>query len=416
MSARQTPPLLDTLLEGLPMSPTDATGFSDFPVYEPDVFSREALAHPFRHYRAIRDLGPVVRLGAEGILAIGRFKDVQQALRSPDVLVSGQGVGLNHVVNDNQPPNLLNTDGELHGRLRRGFMKPLTPAALRAHRDGFRAMIDGQVKACLDIGWFDGVVELARFLPLNVISHLVGLPEEARAKMLSWATAGFDLQQPFKPELASAIPIFLEAMEFLAQIERSQLRPGSWADQLFEQADSGKMSVAEAAASVGGLTLPSLDTTIHSKSGMLYFLGSNPEQWQALRQDPSLVPGAVLESVRASSVVRWFTRVAVSDYAAGDVFVPQGERVALLYGCANRDERHYADPDSFDVHRNPTDNVGWGTGPHLCAGINLARLEMEVLLEALLAHVDRIEVAEPVPSSNGGLFGFESLQMRLTGK
>lgn len=398
------------------MSLADSAKCQSYPVYAPDIFSREALANPFGHYRAIRDLGPVVRLGEGGMLAMGRFTDVQHALRSADILISGQGVGMNPVMNENQPPNLLNTDGELHGRLRRGFMKPLTPAALRAHRDEFRAMIDAQVQACLDIGWFDGVADLARFLPLNVISHLVGLPEEARAKMLSWATAGFDLQQPFKPELASALPIFLEAIEFLSQVERSQLRPGSWADQLFQQADSGKLSVAEATAAVGGLTLPSLDTTIHSKSGMLYFLGSNPGQWQTLRQDPSLVPAAVLESVRASSVVRWFTRVAVSDYAAGEVFVPQGERVALLYGCANRDERHYADPDSFDVRRNPTDNLGWGTGPHLCAGMHLARLEMEVLLEALLAHVDRIEVAEPIPSSNGGLFGFESLRMRLTGK
>ncbi|MGN6356707.1 MAG: cytochrome P450 [Novosphingobium sp.] len=386
------------------------------PTYAPDIFSRAALADPFGHYRAIRNLGPVVRLGEDGLLALGRFEDVQKALRTPEILVSGRGVGLSAIMNENQPPNLLNTDGEVHSRLRMGFMKPLTPAAIKGHRQSFRALVDRQVRSCVGIGWFDGVEQLARFLPLTVISHLIGLPEDARSRMLAWATAGFDLQQPFKPELAEAVPVFLEAMQFLATVERGQLKPGSWSEQLYQQADNGKMTLAEAAAAVGGYALPSLDTTIHSKSGMLYFLGSNPDQWQILRQDPSLISSAVLESVRASSVVRWFTRVAATDYRAGEVFVPQGERVALLYGCANRDERRYEDPDSFDVRRNPTDNLGWGTGPHMCAGMHLAKLEMEVLLEALIEHVDGIEVAEPVPSSNGGLFGFEFLQMRLTGK
>lgn len=385
------------------------------PVYGSDIFSREALAHPFEHYRAIRDLGPLVRLGEGGPLAIGRFEDVQRALRSPEILISGKGVALSDLINENQPPNLLNTDGQEHSRLRLAFMKPLTPAALKTHRADFRALIDAQVRNCIDMGWFDGVEQLARFLPLTVISHLVGLPESARSRMLAWATAGFDLQQPFKPELGPAVQTFREAMAFLASVTRDQLQKGSWAEQLFQQADNGKMTHAEATAAVGGLTLPSLDTTIHSKSGMLYFLGSNPDQWQILKEDRSLIPSAVLESVRASSVVRWFTRLAASDYQAGDVFVPTGERVTLLYGCANRDERHYDRPDQFDVRRNPTDNLGWGTGPHMCAGMHLAKLEMEVLLEALLDNVERVEVAEPVPSSNGGLFGFESLQMRLIG-
>lgn len=250
--------------------------------------------------------------------------------------------------------------------------------------------------------------------PLTVISHLVGLPDEARAKMLLWATAGFDLQQPFKPELADLAPIFMEAMEFLSAVDRSQLRPDSWSELLFQEVDKGRMSEEDVRAAIGGYTLPSLDTTIHSKSGMLYFIGGNPDQWRSLKNEPSLVPAAVLEGVRLSSVVRWFTRFAATDYRHGDVFVPQGARVTLLYGSANRDERRYANPEQFDVRRNPTDQLGWGTGPHMCIGMHLAKLEMEVLLEALIENVDRIEVDDPVPSSNGGLYGFDSLQMRLT--
>jgi cytochrome P450 len=385
----------------------------DYPVYERDIFAREALRQPFEHLRAIRDLAPVVQLADTGMLAMGRFADVQQALRTPDALVSGKGVGLNDIFNS-QPPNILASDGDLHRILRSNVARPLAPGALKEHRADFKSLIMKQVRAFTNVGWFEGVEALARFLPLSAISHLVGLPEEARQKMLHWATANFDMQQPFKPELTEVAETLQEAMDFLFTVERSQLRPGSWSELLFQEVDKGRMTKEYVYAAIGAYTLPSLDTTIHSKSGMLYFLGDNPDQWEALKGNPSLVSSTVLESVRLSSVVRWFTRVAATDYRAGDVFVPEGARVALLYGSANRDERHYPDADRFDVRRNPIDNLGWGTGPHICVGMHLAKLEMEVLLEALIENVDRIEVEDPVPSANGGLYGFESLQMRLT--
>jgi cytochrome P450 len=385
----------------------------DYPVYERDIFARDALRHPFEHFRAIRDLGPVVSLADTGLLAMGRFADVQQALRTPDVLISGEGAGLNDIFNS-QPPNILASDGELHRLLRSNVARKLTPGAVRVHRADFKHMIVEQVRACTNVGWFEGVEALAQFLPLSAISHLVGLPEEARQKMLHWATANFDMQQPFKPELAGVAETLKEAMDFLFSVERSQLRPGSWSELMFQEVDNGRMSEEHVYNAIGALTFPSLDTTIHSKSGMLYFLGDNPDQWEILKNDPSLVPSTVLESVRLSSVVRWFTRVAATDYRAGDVFVPEGARVALLYGSANRDERHYPNADRFDARRNPIDNLGWGTGPHICVGMHLAKLEMEVLLEALIENVDRIEVEDPVPSANGGLYGFEALQMRLT--
>lgn len=80
---------------------------------------------------------------------------------------------------------------------------------------------------------------------------------------------------------------------------------------------------------------------------------------------------------------------------------------------ANRDERHYVDADRFDIARNPIDQLGWSTGPHMCAGMNLARLEMEVMLEAMVEQVRRIEVGSPALGANRGLYGFNSLPMKL---
>jgi cytochrome P450 len=117
--------------------------------------------------------------------------------------------------------------------------------------------------------------------------------------------------------------------------------------------------------------------------------------------------------VRHSSVLRWFSRVAVADYAVEDMVIPQGARVMLLYGCANRDERRYADPDSFDITRDSRDHLAWGTGPHMCAGMNLARLEMEVLVEALVEQGVTLTLGESEMGSNAGLYGHTSLMLRL---
>lgn len=119
------------------------------------------------------------------------------------------------------------------------------------------------------------------------------------------------------------------------------------------------------------------------------------------------------EVVRLASPIRGFTRSVAEDYQVGDITIPRGERVLVLFASANHDERHYEDPSRFDVHRNPRDHVGWGHGAHTCVGMHLARLEMEVLLRGLLDHVERLAVASPTPIQNNVLQGFKALPARF---
>lgn len=389
----------------------------EYPVYRENLFSVDALREPFEHYRAIRNLGPVVRLENPDVYAISRYADVQNALRSPEVLISGKGVGFNDHINAivEQPP-VIQSDGDRHRRLRSVLSKPLMPAALKERRSMLLEMITTRIEEIADGREFDAVTSIAQYLPLQAVSHLVGLPEEGREEMLRWAAAFFNSVAPLKPgdlELETALKSLLEVRAYLESVNPARLRPGSWADQLVQAAGAGKLKLEEARAALSGLVIPSLDTTIYAKGNLLYNLGRNPDQWALLRSRPEMISSAVLEGVRYSAVVRWFARVAATDYISGGVQIPQGARVMLMYGSANRDPQHYPDPDRFDITRNPVDQLGWGTGPHICVGMHLARLEMEVMLEALVSRVKRIEVGVPILGANRGLYGFDSLPMRM---
>jgi cytochrome P450 len=109
---------------------------------------------------------------------------------------------------------------------------------------------------------------------------------------------------------------------------------------------------------------PSLDTTIHSISTGLRLFGENPDQWAKVRADRSRLKSAVLEIVRLSTPIQYFTRVVTKDVEIGGVTLPAGSWVLVMFGSANRDEREFPEPDRFDIERNPAQMVGWGAGKH----------------------------------------------------
>lgn len=376
-----------------------------------DLFGEASLQNPFADYRTLRDAGPVVRLAMPNVHAIGRFAEVQAALRAADILISGEGVGFSDAFNAPKGMNVLQSDGDLHRRLRATVTKPLTPARLSQARADLKAMVAERIGALKGQGWFDAMPSLASFLPVEAVSHLVGLPEAGRERMLEWAGAAFNVIGPRQDP--TDVASMRDAFGFLSTLGPDKVRDGSWASELFGAAANGRLSMQEAMAAISAYVIPSLDTTILAKGHLLYNLATHPDQWALLKDRPELVSSAVLEGVRHSSVLRWFSRVAVEDYAVGDCIVPAGERVMLLYGCANRDERRYAEPDRFDIQRDARDHLAWGTGPHMCAGMNLARVEMDVLLEALIEQDVTLEAGEPVMGTNSGLFGFAKLPYRL---
>ncbi|GAC1571713.1 MAG: cytochrome P450 [Sphingomicrobium sp.] len=377
-----------------------------------DLFAEASLTDPVNDYRRLRDAGPVVRLRRPDVYAIGRFAEVQSALRAADQLVSGEGVGFSQAFNAPKGMNVIQSDGDLHRRLRSTVARPLTPVKLGDARGTLKRMIVDRVATLADGKWFDAMESLAPFLPVEAVSHLVGLPDVGRSRMLEWAAAAFNLIGP--SQSPTDLANLGELQTFMAGLSEDTVRKGSWAADLFTASRSGRLSLIEAMAAISAYIITSLDTTILASGHLLNNLARHPDQWRLVCERPQLIPSAVLESVRHDSVIRWFSRVSTTEYRIDDAIIPIGARVMLLYGSANRDERRYIDPDRFDITRDVRDHLAWGTGPHMCVGMHLARIEMEVLLEALVEAKVTLEAGNPVMGSNSGLFGFAELPLRLS--
>jgi cytochrome P450 len=391
-------------------NPNPAPAASDRPSLALDLFSDEVLLDPGPHYRALRDRAPAVWLSAHGVWALTRYDVVRASLRADEVLVSGRGVALNPFVNEQRGTTTIASDGAMHRRRRTVLMKPMMPKALAAVRPRVEAMADTLVAELCTRDAFDGIVDFARHLPVAIVSHLVGLPEEGRERMLDWAAATFNALGPQNPRCEAAVPTLIEMIQYAVGIDPAQLRPEGWAAQVFRAAEAGALDPEEVRGLLIDYIGPSLDTTILGAGHLLYLLGKNPEQFARVRAAPTRVSAAVHEALRLGSPVRGFTRVAAAPYDAGGVVIPEGERVLILYGAANRDERRYPDPERFDVTREARDHLAFGHGVHRCAGGHLAQLELESLLRAVVARVDRIEVGAPEPLLSNMLEGYRSFR------
>lgn len=385
------------------------------PTSDIDLYTEAALLDPFPLYRTLRDMGPAVWLPSAEVFAITRYKDVRESLRNWQHFSSAQGVFGNELSNQMPKVGMLAADPPAHDALRAVIGKPLLPGAVRELTDQVVSEAEGLAERLLDRGEFDAVDDLAWYLPMTVVSHLVGIPEENRLMVPRWSAAAFNLSAgPLNERAQAEFPVLQSFMAFVSDPDLSaKLRPGGWGARLFEAADRGELPREECGLILNDYLAPSLDTTASAIGSAIALFAEYPEQWDALRADPSLIANAALEVIRMETPIPSFTRVVTQDLEVDGTALPLGARVMINYASANRDERKWDEPDRFDVRRKVADHMGFGHGTHTCAGNHLAQLEMRSMFAALAKRVKRFEIVKAERMINNGLRAWQHLQVKV---
>jgi cytochrome P450 len=384
------------------------------PVSDYDPYDDANLLEPWEGYRQLRDAGPIVWLEKYDMYAATRYSTVRRVLEDWETWSSAYGVMMNDEMNQVLRGNTLCSDGADHDALRRVVIRPLRPTSLKELSDDITREAVRITERLVERGRFDAVTELAHHLPLAVVSNMVGLPEEGRERMLVWASQMFNCFGPRNERTVSAFPVLEEMVNYAAtQAVRGKLKPGSWAEALHDAADRGEVPREAVPVMMIDYMGPSLDTTIFAIASAVDLFARHPDQWDLVRADPSLIPGAVNEVLRLESPIQDFSRSSVQDYDLDGITIPAGSRAIAFYGAGNRDEREFTDPDTFDVRRNPRNHLGFGAGPHQCVGMNLARMEMTALFTELARRVERFEVQDAQRSLHNILRGFDRLEVTV---
>jgi cholest-4-en-3-one 26-monooxygenase len=332
---------------------------------------------------------------------ISRHDDVRAVSRDPATFSSADGIHLRRTATHHFRPNMINMDDPDHQRVRKLVSGGFTPRVVRAFERHYADLAGGVVDRALSGGGtFDGIRDVAAELPLLAICEVLGAPEEDRFRIFGWSNT---LLSSEDPDYAPSPEAFQEAVMAMVAYagelaERRRREPG---DDLVSAllGPTGELPLTD--PEFEGLVLLLLsagnETTRNAIAHGLLAFASYPDQWDVLRSDPAgTLDTAVDEMIRWASPVNYMSRTATCDVDLHGQPIRKGDKVALLYSSANRDEAAFSDPERFDVRRDPNHHLAFGFGAHFCLGATLARIELRALLEVMVPRIAVLEVAGPV--------------------
>jgi len=344
-----------------------------------------------------------------GYWALTRHADVVEASRRPTDFCSARGTNVTDL-----PPefleffgSMINLDDPRHARLRRLVSAGFTPRMMHELDGGIDAMATSIIDAAATEGTCDFVVDVAARLPLAIICDLMGIEPDRRDEVFELSNIVLSQGDPeYVPEGTDPLTAFLAAGAGLASImhETADLRRGGDGQDLTSvlvnaELEGERLTEDELASFFVLLCVAGNETTRNATAWGLQLLTENPDERDRWLADlDGVTPTAVEEIVRLASPVIHFRRTATADgVRLGDHEFSEGDKVVLFYASANRDEAVFAEPDRFDVTRDPNPHVGFGgPGPHFCLGAHLARRQVGAMFRELLSRFPQVHAtAEP---------------------
>src|SRR5688500_1599744 len=378
-------------------------GPDNLDIYNPDRYV-EAVPHDvFDHLRVHQPVFWQDMPDGPGYWAVLKHADVVEVARQPTVYSASEG-GV--VLEDLAPDQLsmmrdmlLAMDPPRHTGYRQPLAQSFKARVIGKLEGRVRAIVATLLDQAQQAGEVEFVHDVTSFLPSQIVGELMGLPKEDLPQINRWAEMNTSGQDPERnaESYASQNPsrdMAIYAMGWAARRRQEAPREDLTSLILGSEFNGRYMTDADFGSFFVQLVTAGNDTTKTMLSSGLQALLEHPDQLDALRREPELIAGAVEEILRYANPLHYFRRTATADVSLRGVDIKAGDKVAMYYSSANRDEDVFDAPHRFDIRRQPNPHLSFGIATHFCLGVHLARLEGRVFFGELLSRFSTIEMTE----------------------
>jgi cytochrome P450 len=383
---------------------------------------------PFPYYAALRAHDPVHRM-PDGAYLLTRWRDCDAVYRDARTFSSDKKVEFLPKYGDaplfrHHTTSLVFNDPPLHTHVRRAIQGALSARVIAEMEVGLVALVDRLLDAMAEKGRADAIEDFAAAIPVEIIGNLLGVPRQDRGPLRGWSRAILGALEPVLTDEQTtrgndAVRDFSAYLTGL--IAERRAHPGDPEKDLLTRLLRGeqegrKLSEDELIQNCIFILNAGHETTTNLIGNALEIFVRFPAERRRLIGNPGLMKSAVEEVLRFESSNQLGNRGVTEDTEIGGVAMPKGTLVTLCIGAANRDGEPFPDPDRFDVARNPTRHLAFGSGIHMCAGMSLARLEGRIAIERFLARFPNYELdGAPTRSRRARFRGFTALPVRVKG-
>jgi len=389
------------------------TSVADFNLLAP-----ETLECPFPFYEALQEEAPVYEVPGLPFVIVSSYELLSEVVHDPYTYSSkpaAAGLTMEPEPTDDlelqklredarsgggAPDTLLSADPPHHARYRALVNKALSARRVAGLEDYCRELVTDIIDTFIDDGKVDLVKQFADELPMSVIADQIGIPRtelKAYKKRADLAIGGIETQYPPGMEKEALIAgremaqFFISVAEERRQNPKDDIMTTLATAEMETDDEPRRLTDVEILSILQQLQVAGKETTAHCIGMTMLALLENPEQMEALQNDPSLIPNMVEESLRFEAPVRALFRVATKDTELGGQPIAKGQTLMLIYAAANRDNKQFPEAEKFDVFReNSRNQMSFSAGPHYCVGSALARLEIRIAYEELLSRMKNI--------------------------
>jgi len=349
---------------------------------------------PHDAYTWMRANAPVYYDEINDLWAAASYAAVKAASVDTEAFSSAQGIRPKFP----QLPMMIDFDAPEHVRRRRLVSEGFTPKRVRAMEDNLRSVCDTLIDNVCEKGSCDFVKDIAAPLPIIVIGDMLGVAPSDRDDLLRWSDDMLKALGAPDPSLMDAsATAFVEYTDYIQPVFDDRRARGATDDLVgvlvHAEIDGDSLDDASLVHETLLILIGGDETTRHVISGGVEELLTHPDQQAELAGDPALMPGAVEEMLRWVSPIKNMARTATRDVELEGATISAGQEILLLYPSANRDAAVFERADDFDIHRSPNPHMAFGFGAHFCLGNQLARLELKVMVDRLLARLPDLHLA-----------------------